>query len=377
MNAVNSSAASRGVFLAVGLILLLGAGQAVLAQDNPRTNCNCEDSVTDVCTQDGYRLRLLNFQIDQVNSMSLWDYQVCNEAGLGTGCEPPAELKHIDIGLPAIGDCLTSSQAISILQHDGFDAATMTCTVGNTDPACGLVVIENSDFIANCEFTGGTKLDPGDCVTLRLSFEGETPTLGSGAALSITEVTVSPDCHRDCVLGPSCFPCGDPPPPPPTGDGCLTRTKGFWGNHPHITGLYNDSITVCGHPLNTVEAGTCTSITEALCVSPGKEARRHVALAQMERQLAAAKLNLAASAALGGSCEPSISTRIAQCEALCGATEKRIKNSQCVQDLAAFNESQDTVAMTSAPFDSPGPANPRECQEANGNGRVIGLGGCS
>lgn len=377
MKILNCSTAYRGAMLAVVLMVLLGAGQTALAQDNPRTNCNCEDSGTDICTQDGYRLRLTNFSVDQVAGESYWDYQICNEAGLGTGCEPPAQLAHISIGLPAIGECLTAEQAISVVQTDGFDAATMTCTIGNTDPACGLVVIENYDFIANCNFTGGTKLDPGDCVDLRLNIAGETPTLGPGALLSITEVAGSPDCHRDCALGPSCYPCFDPPPPPPGDDGCLTRTLGFWGNHPHITGLYNENVTVCGEPLNTIQAGTCTSITEALCVAPGKEARKHTGYAQMVRQLAAAKLNLAASTALGGSCETDITARIAECESLCGARDKVIRNSNCVEDLAAFNQSQDTVPITPAPFDSPGPANSTECREANGNGLVIGLKNCS
>ncbi len=36
----------------------------------------------------------------------------------------------------------------------------------------------------------------------------------------------------------------------------------------------------------------------------------------------------------------------------------------------------DTFTVTPAPFDSPGPADPTQCRAANGNGIVIGKGGC-
>jgi hypothetical protein len=98
--------------------------------------------------------------------------------------------------------------------------------------------------------------------------------------------------------------------------------------------------------------------------------------AQMVRQLAAAKLNIQASEANGGGCGSDIANRIAECEALCGASKSEIKASNCVDDLTAFNESADTLGFTPAEFLSPGPANPRECQEARGNGLVIGRKDC-
>jgi hypothetical protein len=117
-------------------------------------------------------------------------------------------------------------------------------------------------------------------------------------------------------------------------------------------------------------------VTEALCVAPGQEGNktldRNPAYAQLVRQLAAAKLNLAATAANGGSCGSEIATRIAQCESLCEANQGTISGSGCIQDLNTFNNSQDTVAITPAPFDNPGPALPAQCQAATGNGIVIG-----
>lgn len=133
---------------------------------------------------------------------------------------------------------------------------------------------------------------------------------------------------------------------------------------------------MCGKTLDTTTAGVCNSDTEALCVSPGGEANkrcdRNPAYAALVRQLAAAKLNLNASAANGGDCGAAIATRIAQCEALCGSSQSRISGSGCIEDIDAFNNSVDTFAITPSPFDSAGPANPTQCTTANGNGLVIG-----
>jgi hypothetical protein len=79
---------------------------------------------------------------------------------------------------------------------------------------------------------------------------------------------------------------------------------------------------------------------------------------------------------LDGDCGPGIAARIGECEALCGANKNVISGSGCIEDLAAFNESVDGFELTPEPFDSPGPANPAECQAANGNGLVIGVGDC-
>lgn len=115
-----------------------------------------------------------------------------------------------------------------------------------------------------------------------------------------------------------------------------------------------------------------------MCVSPGRESKKNRAYAQLVRQLTAAKLNLAATAANGGSCSASgIEDRIAECEALyCSGNQPQISGSGCIEDLAGFNESLDTIAVTPAPFDRPGPADPRDCRQANGNGLVTGQGDC-
>ncbi len=332
--------------------------------------CTCDNTGTTICSAQGFEITLINFAIDQLAGTSTWDYQVCNDEGLDGDCLPPKDLSHVDISLPALGTCLTDSQQITLTQIGGFAAATLACGVSEWDPSCDIFGTVGDDFVAKCDVAGGD-IDPGECVVMRLSIAGEQPTLGAGAAMTVTKA--GPECATDCILGPSCEPCDGGP---PTEIECLTRTPGFWGTHPHITNLFLP-VTVCGQPLNVVEAGSCDSATEAMCVSPGRESRGNRAYSQLVRQLAAAKLNINASLASNGFCGPDIDARIQECEALCDANQKTISSSGCIEDLAAFNESLDSFPFTPPPFDSPGPANPTECRKANGNGVVIGKGACS
>lgn len=366
-----------GLAVLASAVLLTGIfSSAAFAQDttDPRHNCRCSNTTSEVCTQQGFKVKLVDFSVDQNAGTSSWHYQVCNEAGLDTGCTPPLDLEHVAIGLPLVGDCLTAEQEITVTQTGGFSAATLSCQVLYNDPTCVPQTIEGRDWVAQCDVVAPSNLDGGECVDVTMTISGEMPTLGGGAALTIMKQEGSPDCARNCILGPSCWRCVDTPPPPDDHD-CITRTKGFWGTHPHITQLYTP-VTVCGEVLTTVEAGSCDSVTEALCVAPGNEARKKTNYANLVSQLAAAKLNLNATAALEGNCGEAVANRIAECEALCGAGERAIKNSGCIEDITAFNEAFDTVGQTTPPFDRPGPANPEECQEANGNGIVIGIKSC-
>lgn len=369
-----------GLAVLAGAVLIAGMlSPATFAQGtDPRHNCTCDTSSSTTCTPQGYFVKLVNFSVDQNAGMSSWHYQICNQAGvvggIDSGCYPTNVLSHAAIALPLIGDCLSPQQDVTLSQTGGFSNATLSCQVLYNDPVCvPNGTIEGRDLVAQCDLVNNTTLDGGECVDITLNIAGEMPTLGPGGALTIFQGV--PDCGRSCILGPACYSCIDTPPPPDDHD-CITRTKGFWGTHPHISQLFLP-VTVCGETLDTVAASSCSSVTEAICVAPGKEAKKHTAYANMVSQLAAAKLNLAASASLDGSCGAAIETRIAQCEALCGASDKAISASGCIADITAFNESFDTVGGTTPPFDHPGPANPAECQESNGNGLVIGLGSCN
>jgi len=332
--------------------------------------CSCANSPASRCIPTGHRVTLTNFHIDQEVAESVWTYRVCNEAGIdGSNCQPQHTLDIFSLGLPKIGDCLGTEQSISFVQVGGFSAAQVTCRKANDDNSCGISGLFPSDHLEECDFVNGTSLDAGECVDIQLRIAGEMPTLGAGFSRAIAgEVGIDLACIHNCIQGPSCTPCT--PPPPPDVDECLTRTRGFWGTHPHITQLYGP-ITVCGQVLNSVESGQCNSFSEALCTS-GKDLKDPTWL-QFIAQLTAAKLNLAASSALlDGSCGEEAEERILECESLgCGGNKKLIASSGCIEDLTAFNESLDAVGATLTPFDKPGPANTEECQESRGNGLAI------
>jgi hypothetical protein len=340
------------------------------AQTDP---CSCEEAV---CDPLGFMIHLEDFSVDQDNGESSWTYQVCVDhaqcncdaqyQNAGGNCH---NLSHIDISLPGLGTCLTTNQSISIAQTGGVTAAALECVpVTEKDPACDIEGTAGSDFVAKCNVADGQSLDDGECVDIKLTIAGEQPSLGRGAASSISKSAT--DCVTSLICGPACN-CYTAP----QEEACLTHTAGFWGTHPAITSMFLP-ITVCGQELSVTTAGSCDSVTEALCVSPGLEANKSLdknpPYAQLVRQLAAAKLNLAATAANDGGCGDEIAARIAECEAKCGATKGQINASGCVEDLTAFNESVDTFAVTPPPFDAPGRAMPAECQAATGNGIVIG-----
>jgi hypothetical protein len=162
------------------------------------------------------------------------------------------------------------------------------------------------------------------------------------------------------------------------GEGCLTRTPGYWGTHPDVTAELLP-VESCGLDLTTTEAGEEGSITEDLC-SVGKDHKEYGSPqeAQLVRQCAAAALNIAASEFFGGSCEESLSSeRFAECCTACGGTGSEIAASGCIEDLDDFNNSADTLLEDSSEINlcralelSSCAADPSECQAAGGNAFV-------
>ncbi len=161
----------------------------------------------------------------------------------------------------------------------------------------------------------------------------------------------------------------------PPGEGCLTRTPGYWGTHPEITAKFLDpALESCGEELTTTAVGVTGSITEDLC-SVGKDHKLYGSPqeAQLVRQCAAAALNIAASEFLGGSCEEG-SEVFAECCASCGSVP-----SGCIEDLDEFNNSADTLLVDEEEINlckvpnleiGSCAADPGLCQAANGNGYV-------
>jgi hypothetical protein len=168
------------------------------------------------------------------------------------------------------------------------------------------------------------------------------------------------------------------------GEGCLTHTPGFWGNHPLITDRFLP-LPVCGVELDTVLAGSgtattppgSTSATEAICSVGNDHKILGPQLTQLVRQCTAALLNVAASASGGGNCPgdfPDLESLLTGCcgpMSVCtGDPVPMLTIQSCIDQLDAFNNSPDTLPPF-GPFVSPGPADPSQCQEARNNGIVV------
>jgi hypothetical protein len=160
------------------------------------------------------------------------------------------------------------------------------------------------------------------------------------------------------------------------GRGCVTRTPGFWGNHPAITSQFLD-VEVCGVTLNNVDAGSPSSAIEAIC-SVGRDGKvLGPQLTQLVRQCTAAALNIAASAEGGGNCStnfPNLTNQMANCcsaESVCtGFPNDNFTVNSCIEILDAFNNSIDTLEPF-GPFVTPGPADSSVCRDSRNNGVVV------
>jgi uncharacterized protein (TIGR03382 family) len=201
----------------------------------------------------------------------------------------------------------------------------------------------------------------------------------------INTLTVSfePEQTTTCSAKVVCHPPGNG-----GGEGCLTRTPGYWGNHPEVTAEFLP-VESCGLELTTTDGATEGSITEDIC-SVGNDHKVYGSPqeAQLVRQCAAAALNIAASASLGGSCEEALSSeRFAECCTSCGGSAADITASGCIDDLDEFNNSADTlleddeeISLCHA-LELTCSADTEQCQAARGNGfinaRVETLSGSS
>jgi hypothetical protein len=157
------------------------------------------------------------------------------------------------------------------------------------------------------------------------------------------------------------------------GEGCFTRTPGFWGNHPAITEQFL-TVEVCGVTIDNVSAGNGTSAIEAIC-SVGRDGKvLGPQLTQLVRQCTAAALNIAASTAGGGNCSsdlPNLDAQMAACcsaqSACTGEAPDGFTVNSCIETLDAFNNSIDTLEQ---PFDSQR-ADSSVCRASRNNGVVV------
>ncbi len=323
-----------------------------------------------VCIEeDGFLITLLSIVDDPQSSTRTFEYEVCGDTD---SCPPPPNgLSNFRIDLPE--PCVEADQVAEVI----VDPQVLTdCDVFDNDnaPPVNMCPPPVAGDVVKCDVIPDDFGKAGECTTISIVISGEPPV---GIGLSAVGTKAGNDCQAGEILGPSCEPCDVPP----DGEECLTRTAGFWGTHPHITDLFIP-IEVCGLALTTIDAATEGSAIEDLCVAPGKERRgtdKSVQQLQLFRQLAAAKLNLNATAANAGSCDETLVEALSTCgfddlasleAALCFADGATISESGCIEAIDDFNNAQDTLQPPPAPFDSPGPADPTNCRAATGNGFV-------
>jgi hypothetical protein len=160
---------------------------------------------------------------------------------------------------------------------------------------------------------------------------------------------------------------------------CLSRTPGFWGNHPFlITGSDPRSLNllpldVCGITFDNTAAGNGTSTTEAIC-SVGTDGKiLGPQETQLIRQCVSAALNIATTSELGGDCFgafPGLDVAFAGCcsdSSVCTGVDTGISIGDCLTIIGAFNQAESNTVTF--PF-NPGPAKSGTCRSSKGNGVV-------
>ncbi len=174
----------------------------------------------------------------------------------------------------------------------------------------------------------------------------------------------------------------------PRGEGCYTRTPGFWGTHPQVTELFLP-VSSCGLTIDNVGAATEGSAIEDVCWGSRDFQANATSPQQLQliRQCSAAALNFEVTLDAGGDCEsdfPGITQVYGECcSSLCtsGALGSTISMSGCIEALDAFNNSEDTLSCDAGANPLPYPFCPglgangfhgdsAACSEANGNGFV-------
>ena len=213
--------------------------------------------------------------------------------------------------------------------------------------------------------TGGTQLVLGEVGPL------DAPACNTTSVRCTIEGTTQTITRTDDAVCP-----GEPPK-----EGCLTRTPGFWGNHPFLIESTDPRsldllpLEVCDTTLTNVNAGNGSSTTEAIC-SVGRDGKiLGPQLTQLVRQCTAALLNVAASRALEGECLtdfPQLGNLLTGCcgdESVCtGDPVPGLSVGECIDRLDAFNNTDpDTLNF---PFRT-GRADPSICQDAKNNGVVV------
>lgn len=359
---------------------------------NPRTAYSC--TLTDSNTGFSGTIPIGDLAAGQTTDFIPAQHtQQCN---VGDSGQPGTEPNTVTL------DCFTTADLNPDLKVAAFDTATYRCqstpglsvtkTCTPTDSGVDNVAIivsatqadtnltncqvtDNIYSSATCPPTGSSTPVSVSPSTFDLAAGGSQPVTGTVGPLSANECNnVSVTCTD--AAGHTVGPATDNAICPGHGQGCLTRTPGYWAEHPNTTAQYLPQ-TVCGTTLNNVSAGNGNSAIEAMC-SVGTDGKiLGQQLTQLIRQCTAAELNIAASTAGGGNCTtsfPQLTTLIASCcgtQSVCnGDTVAGYTVGSCIDQLDGFNNSFDTLAPF-GPFVGSQKADSSICRASKNNGVVV------
>lgn len=283
-------------------------------------------------------------------------------------CQSQSELSILKECIDLDGDGASDQTKVTVTATGDTDLGFTNCRISDD------IYLEDNDCPADTgpgtdvplDNAGPHDLAPGESVIAT----GPLPDLENDACNVGRVVCTSVGTGLDVDIDDD-DPCYKP------GDGCLTRTPGFWGTHPHVTALFLP-LNHNGLDITNVDAYTDGSAIEDMC-SVGTDAKNAVDPAttntntNLARHCMAAVLNIAASESLGGSCSSvhaGLNEQIGECctdPGMTGESKSDIDAAACIGFLEAFNESPDTLA-TQGPFVSPGPADSEACRDSKNNG---------
>ena len=350
-----------------------GASVDVTAFDEAQINCSpvgTPFTISKTCTPSGVGTFAADLKVTNGGSNSLscsgaTDQTVATNPGGAVSCP-------ISGGTPAT---LTSSATIAVNGGSG-QTGDFTFSINSTSTVYNEACVTCAEPSVTCTGSG-----QGTCNTL----SGMTAACVSG----VCNYTPSSAAQATCPVVSSCF----------------SRTPGYWGTHPQVTQQVlsenGGSVTVCGIPLTTTLAfggqnlgklGPPYSTTEDLCGTGGpdfKPANTSPQQLQLIRQCTSAALNLVATGkgSVGAgivSCDTNNPTIGAVFNSCCivgptggapvcdsGAKGTAIDASNCISALDTFNNEFEGTDFTAVGLVN-SPAEPQQCQIANGNGDVNG-----
>lgn len=309
-------------------------------------------------------------------------------------CVPPGKACTVDADCPSSYSC-TAGQC----SNTTFVSDVKVTNTGTNQESCAIsdqvLTAQVCGTLPSCAspLTGGTPvtMSPNPLIvtgsTVACGTAGN-PACNFGDSTGALSAITATACNQACV---TCTPDGGTALAPqavqaecPVGS-CFSRTPGYWGTHPQVTNTLLPLI-ICGITLTTTNAGSAGSATEDLCGTGGPDFKPNNTSPQqlqLIRQCTSAALNMKASGSgdLGAgtaACEgvdPGIAAAFGNCcvgtGSTCdsGASSKVINTSSCITILDAFNNQFEGSTFQSVGLTN-SPAQPGQCQIANGNGFV-------